>query len=433
MSDSGRFLRATAAGARAEDLVHVLEVTRQMAAERDLVALLNLIIERTTDVMDADRSSLFLIDRERGELWSKIAQGAEQAEIRFPIGVGIAGSVAQTGVGANIPDAYADPRFNRAFDRKTGYRTRSVLCLPLREIDGEVVGVIQVLNKRDGKPFTASDEYLLSTLAAQAGVALNRARLLESYVEAQKLKQEMKLASEIQRSLLPAAPPALPGFEIAAFCKSADQTGGDYYDFLDADAPAGRCGIAIGDVSGHGLGAALVMVAARAMLRSLFTAGAELKAIVERMNVLLAHDLDPTRFMTFFLGVLESEPRRIRFTNAGHEPPIIYRPAAPDGPQILQLETTGMMLGVVETMEYPEGEAVALAADDVVLFCTDGLFEARDLAGELFGVERMIGCLEEFAGRSAPGIVDGIARRLRAFTGSAPQADDLTFVVVKVL
>ena len=127
----------------------LLEVSKAMAKEVQLDNLLQVIMEKTTEIMEADRSSLFLYDESRGELWSKIAQGLELKEIRFPLGVGIAGDVAKTRKIANIPDAPEDPRFNPDFDRQTNYHTRSVLCLPLINGDGKLVGVIQTLNKKN--------------------------------------------------------------------------------------------------------------------------------------------------------------------------------------------------------------------------------------------------------------------------------------------
>ena len=136
---------------RVEKLTGLLEVGKAMASERNLDRLLQLILGEVTKVMAADRSSLFLVDRERNELWSKIAQGLEVREIRVKIGLGIAGYVAQTGKIVNIQDAYADPRFNQETDLRTGYRTHTMLCVPMQNHLNEVIGVLQVLNKRDGE------------------------------------------------------------------------------------------------------------------------------------------------------------------------------------------------------------------------------------------------------------------------------------------
>ena len=168
---------------RVEKLTALLQVSKAMASERSLDRLLQVILDEVTKVMEAERSSLFLVDRERNELWSKIAQDLEVREIRVRIGTGISGYVAQTGTVLNIQDAYADPRFNQETDRRTGYRTRTILCGPMLNKANDVIGVLQVLNKRDGI-FTAEDEELLLALSSQAAVAVENAIL---YEEIQKL------------------------------------------------------------------------------------------------------------------------------------------------------------------------------------------------------------------------------------------------------
>ena len=160
----------------------LLDVMKSFSSELEVDELLRRIMERTSAVLQADRSTLFLVDRRTREIWSKVAQGDRMTEIRVPIGRGIAGTVAATGETINIPDAYADPRFNQEVDRRTGYRTRSILCAPVRDGAGEVVGVSQVLNKASG-PFTRNDESLLAALSAQAFIALDNARLFESVVQ----------------------------------------------------------------------------------------------------------------------------------------------------------------------------------------------------------------------------------------------------------
>ncbi|TMA24191.1 MAG: GAF domain-containing protein [Deltaproteobacteria bacterium] len=157
---------------RVEKLGGILEVAKALVAERDLDRLLLLIVGAAARVVEADRCTLFLVDQERGELWSKVAQGVGMREIRFPMGRGIAGAVAQTNTSVNIPDAYKDPRFNQNVDKQT-----SILCVPMRSVTGEVVGVLQALNRQDRKPFNDEDEELLSALGGQAAAAVNNALL----------------------------------------------------------------------------------------------------------------------------------------------------------------------------------------------------------------------------------------------------------------
>jgi HD-GYP domain-containing protein (c-di-GMP phosphodiesterase class II) len=162
---------------RLRKLGGILEAAQALTSERDFDKLLGLIVQSAARVVDADRCTLFLVDRDRGELWSKVAQGVTIKEIRFPMNKGIAGAVATTGQLINIPDAYADERFNPAFDKQTGYRTKAILCAPMKSLDGEVVGLLQALNKTDGTPFTAEDEELILALGGQAAAAVNNALL----------------------------------------------------------------------------------------------------------------------------------------------------------------------------------------------------------------------------------------------------------------
>ena len=166
-----------------ERLSRLLEVGKAINAEMDLDALLALIVERATRLLQADRSSLFLVDREKKELWTKVAEGLATTEIRIPLGVGIAGTVAVSGETVNIADAYADARFNPEVDRKTGYRTRTILCLPMQDKAGDILGVFQVLNKQEGV-FGKEDEEVLAAVASQAAIALENARLYDDLKQA---------------------------------------------------------------------------------------------------------------------------------------------------------------------------------------------------------------------------------------------------------
>ena len=161
------------------DLETLLDITRRLMTVTDLDALLRLIAEATTSMVDAERASIFVVDRERQEYWSRVALGAGVGEIRFPLGVGIAGTVAKTGETINIADAYADPRFSPESDRRTGFRTRNLLTLPMAGHDGTVIGVFQAVNKRTGA-FTAQDEATLASLAASAAVAVENAQLVSA-------------------------------------------------------------------------------------------------------------------------------------------------------------------------------------------------------------------------------------------------------------
>jgi len=454
---------------RLEDLSKVLEVTRAMAAKQELGELLTMLVHSTSEVMDAERSSLFLVDRERDELWSKVAEGDGFTEIRFPASKGLAGHAATTGEVVRIADAYDDERFNQEVDRKTGFRTRSVLCMPLRDHDGQIVGVIQALNKRSpgGEPtgFTDYDEWLLGALAAQAGVSLSQAALLEHFIEKRRMERDLEVARSIQQGLLPAESPEVEGLEFAWHFSSCDETGGDYVDFLlptggagiecasgrhglggpqkSAGAaplstcgapmpgrkhrPDGTIGAVIADVSGHGLPAALIMSAVRATVHALWNEGLGPERIAATANDLLEPDLSPDRFVTMFLaGIRPGE--RVEYVSAGHEPPVLWRARASE---FESLGPTGLVLGMLQGSEYGRGGADALESGDVLVVTTDGVFEARDASDEMFGRERLRECVRRSAGMSARAVAEEIASTLSDFVGDSLQGDDITFIVVR--
>ena len=191
-----------------------------------------------------------------------MSEDLAQGQIRIPLGVGIAGHVARTREPLNVPDAYADPRFNPQFDRDTGFRTRSILCAPALTNAGRLIGVIQVLNKVGRAAFTADDERLLAAFASIAGIALDRARLVEAFLEKEKIESSLRLAHDIQMGMLPRQFPRRPELDLFATLRPAKSVGGDLYDFrLDGD----RLWFVVGDVSGKGVPAALFMAVTKVL------------------------------------------------------------------------------------------------------------------------------------------------------------------------
>jgi sigma-B regulation protein RsbU (phosphoserine phosphatase) len=408
------------------DLNALLELSDAMAKDIHLDQLLLTIVRKTTEVMEADRSSLFLYDKEKNQLWSKIAEGLEIKELRFPVGIGIAGDVAKTRRPTNIPDAYEDPRFNKAFDMKTGYRTRSVLCLPISNKEGELVGVIQCLNKKGGGPFDAHDERLLATLGAHAAVALERARLVEAYLEKQRMEEALKVAQNIQMSLLPTESPPVKGFDIYGLTVACDETGGDYFDYIDF--PDGKIGLVIGDVSGHGLGAAMYMATSRAALRSIIMSTQDPAQVLHMVNNRLAWDMTDEAFITLFFALLDPATRQLRYTSAGHEDPVVYRAA---GKSFDVLPSTGMPLGMMDGMDFPEGQMTILNEGDILLLTTDGVFEADDVHEQQFGHDRMKKVLTDLGNRPAKEIAEELKKRTFEWIGEGTVRDDVTIVVIK--
>jgi len=407
------------------DLDTVLEVARAMGAERDLERLLDLIVDAGRDLIHADRCSLFVVEESRGEIWTRVAHGTRK--ISLPIGSGIAGSVAADGKAVNLPDAYDDPRFNPDHDRETGYRTRSMLCMALVDHDDRVVGVIQALNKRGCGCFDAYDERLMGALCAQAGVAIQTAKLIRHDLERQHLMQEMELAREIQQSLLPRDLPDLDGWQFASWQRPCNETGGDYHDFLDGE---DRLDLVVGDVSGHGLGPALLMSMARAYLRALHRQSPDLAGVLGRLNDLLVEDMGDDTFMTMAVVRLWDDGGG-RYVAAGHPPPLVYR-VDEDG--FDGYESTGMILGAIEDCDYASVAIPPLASGDYLVLLSDGILEAVDPStGEEFGDERVRDAVRAARRLGAEGIIRRLVQDVMAHLGEGVPEDDITMVVAERL
>ncbi len=253
-------------------------------------------------------------------------------------------------------------------------------------------------------------------------VGLERGRLLE--IERQRTEDELALARRIQARLLPAGPPAVAGLELAGTSESAREVGGDYYDYLPLG--DGRVALVVADVSGKGAGAALLMSGFRASLLSQDLAGTGLAEVVGRLNHFLHRSVEPGRFVTAFLGVLDGRDGRLVYCNAGHNAPLLV---GADG-GVTPLETGGLILGILAHSPYETGEAVLEPEGRLVLY-TDGVTEAANEADELWGEERLIELLRSMSGAPCAGVVSRIVEEVRRFEGSRGASDDVTLVVAR--
>ncbi len=249
--------------------------------------------------------------------------------------------------------------------------------------------------------------------------------------EREKMKQSLELAGAIQRSLLPKDAPSLKHFDIAAQCLYCDETGGDYYDFIDMiDVGQGKTGVVLGDVSGHGIGAALLMTAVRSSLRTnIRHHGTDLTTLFHHVNRDLVRDTGEDKFVTLFCGILDDEDCSLTWASGGHDS-AIWRHAETGA--IEELANTGMLMGIFEEALFEQTGPLELGRGDVVVIGTDGIWEARDASGSFFGKERLYEILHETHG-TAREICDTIVAAVSAFCGSGPREDDITVVVLRTL
>jgi len=415
---------ADAADARAvRHLGSLLDVSRALAELVELDPLLTVILDKATEVMEAERSTLFMYDEKQGVLRSHLSGQIARDAVHLQMGVGIAGQVAKTLALLNVPDAYADPRFNPRFDKESGFRTRNILCAPLLARDGRLLGVIQLLNKRGLAVFSADDETLLTAFASIAGVAIDRARLVASVVESKRIEESLRLAHDIQMGMLTTRFPRA-GVLVQAALQPARDVGGDFYDVLEQD---GRVWLAVGDVSGKGVGAALFMAITLTIFRASAEGGGSPAEVLARMNRALSRDNERAMFVTVFVALLDLRTGRVAYANGGHNPPYVLREAG-----LLEhlKNADSPALGVVEDAAYLDSELVLLPGDGLFLY-TDGITEAQAPDESFFGEDRLEALLRNLLSSSPTECVERVVGDVNRFASGAPPADDLTVLALR--
>ena len=407
-----------------QELSAILEATKLLNSTLDLSRLIRIILQLSTRLCGADRGTVFLVDRKRNEIWSLEGLGLEEQEIRLPIDRGIAGWVACHGHPVRVEDARADARFDPQVDRDLGYITRGLLALPVRSKDGEVIGVVELLNKEKGS-FTIADENSLSHLSDYVAVALENARLHRESLAKQRMESDLALARVVQTGLLPERPPSLENFEIAVAYTPSLMVGGDYYDFLRLKPDSLMAVIA--DVEGKGVASALMMANLRAALHTLVAHVHALEHVAESVNNMIFSDSRAHKLLSMFVGVIEDRQRVLHYINAGHLPPIVVRR---DG-ETAYLHEGGMVMGVLPGVPYKRGR-IQLNAGDILAAYTDGITEATDVRGEQYGLERLLDVLRAEQAAPASRIVETVLSSVDLYSQGGSHEDDRVILILKV-
>ncbi|HZO09706.1 MAG TPA: GAF domain-containing SpoIIE family protein phosphatase, partial [Myxococcota bacterium] len=303
-------------------------------------------------------------------------------------------------------------------------KLRAVMCVRLSFKD-EVLGVIYVDSRATERQFTSKDSRFFEALGRAISIVLENARLLREALERERLQRSIEIAREVLASLLPKDPTNLEHFDVSGCSIPAETAAGDYYDFVPC--PDGRLGIVVGDVTGHGIGPAMVMTGARSALRILFEEGLDEAQILARLNSRLVDDLGDGKFMSMVVGHLDPKKRILTYANAGQTPPLLLR----EGGETRTLGGTGLALGIEKGVTYTGQPAVELVPGDVLLWYTDGLVEARNPAGEEFGNDRVIRVIRDHKDASAKQLLTELRKAVGAFVGSDQLEDDLTLVALR--
>ena len=303
-------------------LESLIDAAKQLNTTFDLNKILSIILDHATKNLNAARGTIYLIDERTQEIWSKVVKGTGLVEIRLPIGTGISGTVAKTGRTINVKDASKDKRFYSAIDTKSGFHTKTMLCRPMRNRNGVIIGVFQIINKKRGF-FDRNDEFFLDAFSEHASLAIENSRLYQADLEHARVDKEIQIAAEMQQQLFPKELIQIPSYELSATVQPCASIGGDSYDIIPLK--DGKFAITIADVSGKGIPAALLVSTLHGLLRVYIQYPLELVELVRRLNTLVYNISPAERFITFFIMIFDPVNHKFTYVNAGHNPPFLFR------------------------------------------------------------------------------------------------------------
>ncbi len=405
-----------------QELSILNDLARAIGGSLDPQEIINTIIHRSLRAVNAEQGVITLVDREADDPMKTLVRAtlSSAEHEKYHLTQSLLGWMHLNKRPLLVNEPHTDPRFRGI---EWDESITSLLCVPMM-IKSELRGVITAYNKKGGAGFTEDEQRLLSIIAAQSAQVVENARLYERERQLVKMQEELRLASTIQKELLPEKSPEIPGYEIAGRSIPAQVVGGDYFDFIRINEY--RLAFCLGDVSGKGLPASLLMANTQATLRGQTLINPSACECMGRSNKLLYDSTSAEKFVTMFYGVLDTTTHQLTYSNAGHDHPYLFSPTG----QCRRLNVGGVPLSMLEQFPFEE-ETIPLEPASVLVVCSDGIAEAMDVNENQFGEQKLSGLLNGLRTASATDIIDGIVAAVREHAGPAPQADDMTVVVVK--
>jgi sigma-B regulation protein RsbU (phosphoserine phosphatase) len=409
-----------------EELSIINEVATAVSSTSPLDQVVELIVQKCVKHLKVDQGAVLLFDKQDEAAALKTMVRKVQTNLRsipYRLGDQITGWMLKNQQPLVINDFQHDGRFR--LPPEAAADVRSLLCVPLR-LKGRMMGVLSAFNKRGSEGFSENDQRLLAIIGAQSAQVIENARLYEEEKALQKMQQEVRLARDIQTRLLPKAPPVVDGFDISGKSVSAENVGGDYYDFLPFR--DGRLGLCLADVSGKGISASLLMANVQATIRGQSALENSAAHCLQSSNTQLFQSTDTDKYVTLFYGVLDTAKRELQYSNAGHNPPLMIR----SGREPLLLTVGGPVLGILPEAPFDEA-TISFDPGDLLLIYSDGYSEAMNFAFEEFGEERLLAIARENRSASAALLIDRIGEAVKEHCGGASQTDDMTMIVVRAV
>jgi serine phosphatase RsbU (regulator of sigma subunit) len=408
-----------------QSLQILLEIIAEVSAGLDLDRILGDIVDRSLEITHAERAML-LLGEDAETLHVRLARSRDGTDLGPD--PDYSRSVVKRSIEERRAGQYRVQTSEEAlqlgqsvFDLKL----RTVMCTTL-EFQGRLIGVIYVDSKATRGEFSSRDLALFDALSAQLGVAIENARLHADSLEKVRLEKDIEIARRIQSHLLPNIPTDVPGLEIALHFAAVSQASGDSYDF--AAVGDGKTAVMIGDVTGHGVGAALLTHAAQAAIRSYLELVPDLGEVVTRLNNRLVEAVEPGVFISLILFVVDTLEKTFSYVNAGHPPLFLVHNG-----DLVEFEKTGMVLGVVEDQEYEVRGPISLDAGDLIFVRTDGVEETMNSSREIYGVDRLKSYLVENQALTSTELLKKLDSTLQEHAGDQEAEDDVTMISLKIL
>lgn len=415
-SENSKLLRAV------EELSVLNELARAIGASHNTEEVMRTIVKRSLRAANAEQGVITLIDKESQQPTKTLVRSMATSSEHEPFHANqsLMGWMLINQKAIVIDDPQNDDRFRGASWDKY---IHSLVCVPLMA-KSAMIGVLTLYNKKGGEKFTLEDQRLLGIIAGQSAQIIENARLYEEEKALLRIKEELRVAYEIQINLLPKDQPQIPGYDIAGRSIPAQNVGGDYFDFVPVDAE--RIAICLADVTGKGMPAALLMANLQATIRGQTLPDFSAGPCLERSNMLLYQSTDSQKFATVFYGHLNFRNHTLNYSNAGHNDPYLF--ANSSEPKILR--TGGIMLGALPAMPFEE-ESIAFNQGDCLVLYSDGITEAENKKEDEFGEERLIKIITQNKEKPANELIDIIFESVNVFAAGFPQSDDMTIVVIK--
>lgn len=405
-----------------EELSLLNDLAREIGGSRTTQEMMDTLVKRSLRAIQAEQGVLTLVQSHPEEPMKTFVRKMDSSGKHLPIHLNelLQGWMFLNKKPLLMNDPRNDPRFKGV---KWDDSTSSLICVPLL-VKSNLTGVLTVFNKKEAKGFTEDDVRLLAIIAAQSAQVLENARLYEEQQELVIIQKDIKVASTIQTNLLPKEAPDIPGYEIAGKSIPAREVGGDYFDFIPLEDK--KLAFCLGDVSGKGLAAAMLMSNLQATIRGESSIHRPPKECLERANRSLLQNTDADRFVTLFYALLDYEDHLLCYCNAGHERPFVRS----GNEQLQRLSEGGIVLSVVDEPGYQE-DLVSVEPGDLFVIYSDGVIDATDESEFPFGEKRLAELIEDSEESSAAEVIDKIVDAVQVYSGGKKQTDDITLVVLR--